>query len=70
VRDDVSPSRSTSSRSPTGEQAQATASASFVELRACAALSRSDSAIAAQGRQMLDWHARHRFCAVCGHPPA
>jgi len=42
-------------------------SASFVELRAAAAtLSASDSAIAAQGRQMLDWHARHRFCAVCG----
>jgi NAD+ diphosphatase len=44
-------------------------SASFVELRAAAAtLSASDSAIAAQGRQMLDWHARHRFCAVCGRP--
>jgi NAD+ diphosphatase len=42
-------------------------SASFVELRAAAAtLPASDSAIAAQGRQMLDWHARHRFCAVCG----
>ena len=42
-------------------------SASFVELRAAAAtLSGTDSAIAAQGRQMLDWHARHRFCAVCG----
>jgi NAD+ diphosphatase len=42
-------------------------SASFLELRAAAAtLSASDAAIAAQGRQMLDWHARHRFCAVCG----
>ena len=41
--------------------------ASFVELRAAAAtLSAGDCAIAAQGRQMLDWHARHRFCAVCG----
>ena len=41
--------------------------ASFVELRAAAAtLSGADAAIAAQGRQMLDWHARHRFCAVCG----
>ena len=41
--------------------------ASFVELRAAAAtLSGLDAAIAAQGRQMLDWHARHRFCAVCG----
>jgi NAD+ diphosphatase len=41
--------------------------ASFVELRAAAAtLSGGDAAIAAQGRQMLDWHARHRFCAACG----
>jgi NAD+ diphosphatase len=45
--------------------------ASFVELRAAAAtLSGSDSAIAAQARQMLDWHARHRFCAVCGKATA
>jgi NAD+ diphosphatase len=43
--------------------------ASFVELRAAAmTLPGGDCAIAAQGRQMLDWHARHRFCAVCGHP--
>jgi NAD+ diphosphatase len=43
--------------------------ASFVELRAAAAtLPAGDAAIAAQGRQMLDWHARHRFCAVCGKP--
>ena len=43
--------------------------ASFVELRAAAAtLPAGDAAIAAQGRQMLDWHARHRFCAVCGRP--
>jgi len=42
--------------------------ASFVEVRAAAAtLSADDAAIVAQGRQMLDWHARHRFCAVCGH---
>ena len=42
-------------------------SASFLELRAAAAtLPAGDAAIAAQGRQMLDWHARHRFCAVCG----
>ena len=41
--------------------------AQFLELRAAAAtLPAGDAAIAAQGRQMLDWHARHRFCAVCG----
>ncbi len=46
-------------------------SASFLELRAAAAtLPAADAAIAAQGRQMLDWHARHRFCAVCGHATA
>ena len=46
-------------------------SASFLELRAAAAtLPAPDAAIAAQGRQMLDWHARHRFCAVCGHATA
>jgi NAD+ diphosphatase len=46
-------------------------SASFLELRAAAAtLSAADAAISAQGRQMLDWHARHRFCAVCGHSTA
>jgi NAD+ diphosphatase len=46
-------------------------SASFLELRAAAAtLPAADAAIAAQGRQMLDWHARHRFCAVCGHSTA
>jgi NAD+ diphosphatase len=45
--------------------------ASFVEVRTAAAtLSADDAAITAQGRQMLDWHARHRFCAVCGHATA
>ncbi len=26
----------------------------------------AEAAIIAQARSMLDWHARHRFCAVCG----
>jgi len=26
------------------------------------------AAIVAQGRSLLDWHARHRFCANCGSP--
>lgn len=26
------------------------------------------AAIVAQGRSLLDWHARHRFCANCGAP--
>jgi len=51
---------------PMGELGLAGA-AQFLELRAAAAtLPAGDAAIAAQGRQMLDWHARHRFCAVCG----
>lgn len=27
-----------------------------------------EAAIVAQGRSLLDWHARHRFCANCGAP--
>jgi NAD+ diphosphatase len=41
----------------------------FAELRAAAALLPTDEAgIAAQARANVDWHARHRFCGVCGHP--
>jgi NAD+ diphosphatase len=29
-----------------------------------------EAAILAQARSMLDWHARHGFCAVCGVPSA
>jgi NAD+ diphosphatase len=27
-----------------------------------------EAGILAQGRSLLDWHARHGFCAVCGSP--
>lgn len=41
--------------------------ASFEDLRATvAALPASEAAIAAQGRSLIDWHARHPYCAVCG----
>jgi NAD+ diphosphatase len=41
--------------------------ASFDDLRAAVALlPAADAAIAAQARTMVDWHARHRHCAVCG----
>lgn len=33
---------------------------------AAAILPHDESAIVAQGRSLLDWHARHGFCAVCG----
>jgi NAD+ diphosphatase len=41
--------------------------ASFEDLRAAVAtLPATDAAIAAQARSMVDWHARHPHCAVCG----
>jgi NAD+ diphosphatase len=43
--------------------------ASFTDLRAAApVLDADDAGIAAQARAFLDWHERHRFCAVCGAP--
>ena len=47
------------------------ADAAFSDLRAAAAvLDADDAGIAAQARAFLDWHERHRFCAVCGAPTA
>ncbi len=44
-----------------------TGSATFEDLRGAALLlDLGDTAIAAQARSLIDWHARHRFCAVCG----
>src|SRR5262245_31390871 len=41
--------------------------AAFDDLRAAVAfMPAADAAIAAQARAMVDWHARHRHCAVCG----
>jgi len=41
--------------------------ASFEDLRASVALlPAGDAAIAAQARSLVDWHARHGHCAVCG----
>jgi len=40
---------------------------SFEDLRALAPkLVPEDAAILAQGKSLIDWHARHPFCAVCG----
>ncbi|MGF1454513.1 MAG: NAD(+) diphosphatase [Alphaproteobacteria bacterium] len=42
---------------------------SFVELRDIAMRVRpGDAAILAQAKSLVDWHARHRFCANCGAP--
>ena len=41
--------------------------AAYSDLRAAApVLDADDAGIAAQARAFLDWHERHRFCAVCG----
>lgn len=41
--------------------------AGFEDLRAAAlTLPREDAAIAAHARSLVDWHARHAHCAVCG----
>ncbi|MEQ8348181.1 MAG: NAD(+) diphosphatase [Sneathiellaceae bacterium] len=39
----------------------------FIDVRSIAAsLPVAESGILAQARSMIDWHRRHRFCAVCG----
>ena len=41
----------------------------WIDVRSAAAsCSGADAAILAQSRSMLDWHARHGFCSVCGQP--
>jgi NAD+ diphosphatase len=41
----------------------------LVDVRALApAIAPSEAAILAEARSLLDWHARHRFCAQCGSP--
>ena len=45
--------------------------ARFAELRGLAArLPASETGIIAQGRALLYWHERHRFCSACGAPTA
>jgi NAD+ diphosphatase len=31
-------------------------------------IARGEAAVIAQARALIDWHARHRFCAACGAP--
>ena len=41
----------------------------LVDVRALApAIAPGEAAILAEARSVLDWHARHRFCAQCGAP--
>src|SRR5207244_1210642 len=41
----------------------------LIDVRALApAIAAGEAAILAEARSLLDWHARHRFCAQCGTP--
>ncbi len=41
----------------------------LMDVRALApAIAAGEAAILAEARSLLDWHARHRFCAQCGSP--
>ena len=41
----------------------------LIDVRALApTLAPGEAAILAEARSLLDWHARHRFCAQCGSP--
>jgi len=41
----------------------------LVDVRALApTIATGEAAILAEARSLLDWHARHRFCAQCGSP--
>ena len=41
----------------------------FEDCRAAGtALAAAETGILAQARSQLDWHSRHGFCSVCGHP--
>lgn len=43
----------------------------FIDVRTIAPqLGHGEAAVLAQARALIDWHARHRFCAVCGGPSA
>ncbi|MCL6641134.1 MAG: NAD(+) diphosphatase [Candidatus Rokubacteria bacterium] len=45
--------------------------AEFADARRIAVdLPEGDAGILAQGRSLIDWHARHRFCGTCGAPTA
>lgn len=45
------------------------AGATYPDLRAIASrLAVGEAGIAAQARHLVDWHARRRFCSVCGQP--
>jgi NAD+ diphosphatase len=68
TRDDVAHFAVDVSAAPKPEESFGIADvASFEDLRASVArMPAGDAAIAAQARSLVDWHARHGHCAVCG----
>jgi NAD+ diphosphatase len=53
----------------TGAEVAAPTDGEFGDMRAlAAAMAGGDAAILGEARALVDWHARHRFCAVCGTP--
>jgi NAD+ diphosphatase len=55
----------------TGADSASNANADNVDVRALAPLvSAGEAAILAEARSLIDWHARHGFCAQCGTPTA
>ncbi|MBM3567188.1 MAG: NAD(+) diphosphatase [Alphaproteobacteria bacterium] len=53
----------------TAPDADAGPGCKWIDVRSIApSIAAGEAAILAQARSMLDWHARHRFCAVCGRP--
>ena len=53
----------------TGADSASNATAENVDVRALAPLVPSgDAAILAEARSLIDWHARHGYCAQCGTP--
>ncbi len=53
----------------TGDDAAGALSGEFGDMRALAGtMAGGDAAILGEARALIDWHARHRFCAVCGTP--
>jgi len=53
----------------TGADVAADVDTELIDVRAIApAIAAGEAAILAEARSLLDWHARHRFCAQCGSP--
>jgi NAD+ diphosphatase len=53
----------------TGSESDTNATAENVDVRALAPLlPAGEAAILAEARSLIDWHARHGFCAQCGAP--